>query len=49
MAKPFYQNSTLLKSVKPSDDLEKEEDDDQKIPKNDEVEEKIIGKGGLLF
>ncbi len=32
MAKPFYQNSTLSKEVKPSDDLEKEENYKQKVP-----------------
>ena len=49
MAKPFYQSSTVLKELTPSDELDKEEDDEQKEPKNDEVEKKIIGKGGILL
>ena len=49
MAKPFYTSSTLLKEVGTVDELEKEEDDEQKEPKNEEVEKKIISKGSVLL
>ena len=44
MAKLFCQSSTLLKEVKPSDDLEKKENDEQKEPTNDEIEKNMILK-----
>ena len=46
MAKPFYPSLTLLKEVGTVDELEKEkeEDEDLKEPKNEEVEKKIIAK-----
>ena len=49
MAKPFYQSCTLLKEVGTADELEKDEDEEQKEPKSEEVEKKIIGKGSNLL
>ena len=49
MAKPFYTSSTLLKELGAVDENEKDENDDQKEPKNEEVEKKIIGKGSILL
>ena len=49
MVKPFYTSSTVLKEVGGEDDLDKDEGDDQKEPRNEEVEKKIIGKGADLL
>ena len=49
MIKPFYTSSTLLKEVGAEDDFDKDEDNDQKEPKNEDVEKKIIGKGAELL
>ena len=49
MAKPFYQSSTLLKEVGTVDELEKDEDDELKEPKNEDVEREVINKGAELL
>ena len=49
MAKSFYQSSTLLKEVETVDELEKDEDDELKEPKNEEVEKEVINKGADLL
>ena len=40
MAKPFYTSSSLLKEVVTSEELEKDENEELKEPKNDDVEKK---------
>ena len=47
MAKPFYTSSTLLKEADYDDD--KDEIDDTKEPKNEEIEKKIVVKGKTLL